>query len=355
MKDIVPGLPLGGVGVPFKGFSRYRVLDFSRLLPGPYATQILSDMGMKVTCVEFPRFPELSRSLPPMIGGVGSLYWLLNRGKRRVILAPRSRRLLALARSAHIVVEGFRPGVMERLGLGYAALKRSNPRLVYCSLGGYPAQGRLGSKAGHDLNFLAASGFLGLSPSPAMPPVPLADLAGSMAAVSGTLAALLEGRGRHVRVSIAQATHSLLALPLAWARATGRDPGRARLWWNGAHPFYRLYAAKDGAAIAVGAVEKGFALALLDFLGLPALKALVDDPESHEKALAAALAASFRGRTGAQWRRALAATDFCVTPVLTLAEAAATLWAPATATAGPRRAARRRPPAPRPAGRRAKA
>jgi crotonobetainyl-CoA:carnitine CoA-transferase CaiB-like acyl-CoA transferase len=280
---------------------RCTVLDFSRLLPGPYATRRLADLGMKVTCVEFPRLPEPSRTLSP------ALYAMLNRGKKRVKLeaeAPKLRRLLA---SADIVVEGFRPGVMDRLGLGYNAARKLNPKVVYCSLTGYDPDGPLGKKAGHDLNFLAMSGWLGLSKEPRMPVSPLADLAGSMEAVEGILAALLEGQGRHLKVSITDAAHRLLAIPLARWKDTGKDPAQEPQWWSGGEKFYGLYRTQDGGWLAVGAIEKRFAGALTAFLG-------TDDLEK-----------AFASRTLAEWTQALQATDFCVTPVLSLPEAAAAL------------------------------
>ena len=279
----------------------YKVLDFSRLLPGPFATQRLADLGMRVTCVEFPRLPEPSRTLSP------ALYAMLNRGKKRVKLeadAPKLKRLLA---SADVVVEGFRPGVMDRLGLGYRHAKKLNPKVVYCSMSGYDPDGPLGAKAGHDLNFLAMSGWLGLSKTPHMPVSPLADLAGSMEAVEGILAALLAGMSRHVKVSLTDAAHRLLAIPLARWKDTGKDPAQEPQWWSGGDKFYGLYRTKDSGWVAVGALEPRFSGALTAFLG-------TDDLE-----------AAFAARTLAEWKDALAQTDFCVTPVLSLPEAAQAL------------------------------
>jgi crotonobetainyl-CoA:carnitine CoA-transferase CaiB-like acyl-CoA transferase len=288
-------VPLGGMAVVHRGMGRFKVLDFSRLLPGPYATQLLADLGMRVTCVEFPQMPETSRTLMP------ALFMALNRGKRRLIIDPKTpqglRRIEALARKADVIVEGFRPGVMERLGIGYAKIKKTNPKLVYCSMSGYRPNGKMGSKAGHDLNFLAQSGWLGLTQPPRMPPAPLADMAGSLGAVAGVLAALLEGRGRHVQVALTDAAHSILALPLA---GQDKEP-----WWSGSDPFYRLYRTKDHGWIAVGALEKRFSGALMAFLGQPKN-----------------LEAAFAARTTAQWTKTLAETDFCVTPVLSLKQAA---------------------------------
>lgn len=328
----LPGRPLGGVGVPFEGFSRFRVLDFSKLLPGPYATQVLRDMGMRVTRVELPFFPDLAREFPPKIAGVGSLYWFVNQGKRELAFDFREgagrRRVEKLIKEADVLLEGFRPGRMERLGLGYQAVRRLNSRLVYCSLAGYPTAAAGGRRAGHDLNFLAESGYLSLGLS--MPGAPLADLAGSMAAVSGILAALLArektGRGRHVEVSMAQTMHSLLAVPLAYRAATGREPGRQ--WWNGAHPFYGLYKTKDGETLAVAGIESGFALSLLDLLGLARLREAAGAPLENAEILREELARAFGAATLAEWEQRLAGKDLCVTPVYGLGEAAERLKSP---------------------------
>jgi crotonobetainyl-CoA:carnitine CoA-transferase CaiB-like acyl-CoA transferase len=273
----LPGRPLGGIGIPFKGFSGYRVLDFSKLLPGPYASQVLHDMGMRVTRVELPYFGDLAREFPPMIGGVGATYWMVNQGKKVLIFDFRKpagyKRVINLVKSCDVVLEGSRPGLMDRIGLGYDTLRKINPRLVYCSLVGYPPEGAWGRKAGHDLNFQAVSGLLGLGDCEgrvAFGAGQVADLSGSMAAVSGILAALLErqktGRGRRLNVAMAESFHSWLAIPLAELAATGEDPSLQPRWWNGGHPFYRLYDTADGRKLAVAAVEKGFAVALLDAL-----------------------------------------------------------------------------------------
>ncbi|PIR18738.1 MAG: carnitine dehydratase, partial [Elusimicrobia bacterium CG11_big_fil_rev_8_21_14_0_20_64_6] len=181
-------------------------------------------------------------------------------------------------------------------------------------------------KAGHDLNFLAVSGFLGLTPAPSVPPTQVADLTGSLAAVAGILAALVErattGRGKRVSVSMAETVHSLLPVPLGEALAEGQDPEGPR-WWNGAHPFYRLYETADGRRLAVAALEKPFALSLLDALGLEALRELADDPLAHADKLTAELARVLRGASAAEWEERLKDKDVCVTKVLGLGEARA--------------------------------
>jgi alpha-methylacyl-CoA racemase len=317
----LPGRPLGGVGVPHQGFSRFRVLDLSKLLPGPYATQVLRDMGMKVTRVELPFFADLAREFPPKVGRVGALYWMINQRKKELFFDYRTgagkKRLERLIKGSDVLLEGFRPGRMEKFGLGYEDLRKLNPRLVYCSIVGYPGGDKRG---GHDLNFLAESGYLGDGPAPSAQP---ADLAGSMGAVSGVLAALLErektGVGRKVEISMTQAVHSWLAIPLSYWAATGREPGVQ--WWNGGHPFYGLYETKDGKRLAVGAVESGFALGLLDLLGLSRLRDLAAAPLDNAPALRSALARAFKASTLAVWKERLAGKDVCVSPVYGLREA----------------------------------
>lgn len=341
----LPGRPLGGIGIPFKGFSKIRVLDFSKLLPGPYASQVLADMGCKVTRLELPYFQDLAREMGPKVEGVGATYWMVNQGKKVLCFDFRKpagyKKLLGMVKKADVILEGFRPGLMERIGLGYDEVRKLNPRLIYCSLVGYPPQGPWGRKAGHDLNFQATAGLLGLGDCEqrvAFGSGQVADLSGSMAAVSGILAALLErqttGRGRKLDVAMAECIHSWLSIPLGHL-AAGQDPSLRPHWWNGGHPFYRLYETSDGGRLAVGAVEKGFALTLLDCLGLGELKALADDPMLHAAALSTALARAFRAGTRAQWEERLEGKDVCVTPVLSLKDAAAAL-------------ARLRTPAPRP-------
>lgn len=328
----MPGRPLGGVRGPFAGFERLSVLDFTKLLPGPYATQMLADLGCRVTKVELPHFPDGARGMPPLVDGVGSVYWMVNQGKTELPLDFRKPAGLAEARrlvaAADVLIEGFRPGLMDRVGLGAEEAMKLNPRLVYCSLVGYPTAGPWRRKAGHDLNFLAVSGYLGLtSPGrePAPPPTQVADLTGAMAAVTSVLAALLErettGQGRRVEVSMAQTAHSLLPVPLGELRAEAADPGRGGRWWDGSHPFYRLYAAADGAWLAVAALEKPFALSLLEALALGTLSPLADDPLANAGPLAEALGRAFRSAPAQEWVRRLADKDVCVTRVNRLAEA----------------------------------
>ena len=188
---------------PLKGL---KVIDLSGLLPGPFATAILADLGAQVTRIEAPRRPDLTRHLPPMSGDQSAAHLSLNRGKRSVALNLKHPKGVALARQliegADVLVEQFRPGVMDRLGLGYEALSTLNPRLIYCSITGYGQTGPLSHRAGHDINYLALSGLASYGGSPAGPSLSatqVADIAGgSQPAVIAILAALL-GRAQHGR------------------------------------------------------------------------------------------------------------------------------------------------------------
>ena len=331
----LPGRPLGGLRGPFPGLRRLRVLDFTKLLPGPYATQLLADLGCRVTKIELPYFADGARAMPPEIDGVGSLFWMVNQGKRLLsadFRAPAGlRKVRRLIAEADVLVEGFRPGLMDRVGLGAEEVRRLNPRLVYCSLTGYPPEGAWRRKAGHDLNFLAVSGLIGLKDSSggfSFPAAQVADLSSSLAATTGIFAALVErgvtGRGRHITISMAETAHSLLAVPLGEAAAQGRDPDGPR-WWNGAHPFYRLYETAGGGRLAVAALEKPYAIAVLDALGLEGLKGLAEDPLANAPALAEGLSRVLRTATAAAWSERFKDKDLCITPVLRLGEAAAFL------------------------------
>ncbi|NRG18823.1 CoA transferase [Rhizobiales bacterium] len=307
-----------------------KVLDFTTLLPGPLATLILAEAGAEVTKIERPGGEDLRR-YPPFIGQTSAAFALLNRGKacQEVDLKdPVAREvLIPLVKEADILVEQFRPGVMERLGLGFEELKAINPGLIYCSITGYGQTGIRAGEAGHDINYLALTGLLALSygssDCPVLPPTQIADIGGgSFPAVMNILLALLQrertGEGARIDIAMADAMFTFALFAHAELAAKGKVPPNGQALLTGGSPRYQLYFTSDGEAIAVGALEQKFWIAFCDAIGLPEdLRSDTVDPAATE----AAVRALVSRRTRAEWEPILAKADCCATPVKTLAEA----------------------------------
>jgi crotonobetainyl-CoA:carnitine CoA-transferase CaiB-like acyl-CoA transferase len=322
--------------LPIQALTGIRVLDLTRLLPGPMATRWMVEMGAEVIKIEEPGTGDYMRTLKPE-----GLFEHVNGGKRSVVIDLKSaegpKQLHRLAASADVFIEGFRPGVMERLNCGWTALSAVNPRLIYVALTGYGSKGPYRGMAGHDINYLAMSGVLDLmgdpEGAPAIPGVQIADLAGgSMQALTGTLAALLErqrtGRGQFVDVSMMHGSGRLLPVALA-QQAAGRPLVRGRHVLGGHYACYHVYRARDGRYVAVGALEHKFWSNLCRALGCPQWieDQFADDPRRSE--VIAGLESAFATRTAVEWWGILKDQDVCVTPVRTVAEALADLGQPA--------------------------
>lgn len=316
---------------PLKGL---RILDFSTLLPGPYATMLMADLGAEVLRVEAPSRPDLVKLLEPQIEGVSAAYHQLNGAKDTLYLdlkeAESVERVKSLVGDYDIVVEQFRPGVMDRLGVGYETLKAVNPDLIYCSITGYGQTGPYKDRAGHDINYLALSGLADYSRRQGQAPVPLglqvADLAGgSHQAVMAILAAViqrqLQGGGQYIDISMTDAAFSLNGMAGAAALAGGEQPEAESGWLNGG-TFYDYYETSDGRYMAVGSLEPQFQERLLAALGLKHLAGLCADftPDSQSQ-VKAALTEVFLSKTQEEWSRVFRETDACVEPVLTFEEA----------------------------------
>jgi alpha-methylacyl-CoA racemase len=298
--------------------SDVRVIDLSRLAPGPYATMLLADLGADVIVVGG------GRSGLPLAE--------VSRGKRFISLdlkQPAGRDALhRLVATADVVVEGFRPGVAARLGAGYEELSAVKPDLLYCSLTGYGQDGPLAQEAGHDINYLSVTGVLGsLGPSNAPPVVPLnliADFAGgSLLAAFGIVAALYErrltGQGQYLDVAMVDGVRSMMAMHYsAWGSSAMPRRGEGIL--DGTAPFYRCYATADDRYVAVGALEPQFFRALWERLGLGEVPAQY--PRAQWPAIEQRLTAAFRTRTRDEWTDHFVGTDACVTPVLDPGEVA---------------------------------
>jgi len=313
------------------GLDGIRVLDLTRLLPGAYCTLLLADMGAEVVKVEEPGSGDYMRWTPPLVDGQSALFDALNRDKKSVALdlkTPAGRdTLLRLVETADVLVEGNRPGVMERLGLGWNVLHERNPRLVMCSITGYGQDGPFASRAGHDLNYMAIAGALGLNGPRDGPPVPLsvqvADVGGGgvqgAVAILGALVGVQRGgEGRHVDISMTDGAVSWLALVFA-ARAAGERVARGDQRLGGRFACYRVYECKDGRFYSVGALEPKFWAALCDAIGRPDLveRQYAEDMETQRE-----VERTFATRTRDEWEGVLSRVDACCEPVLELDEVA---------------------------------
>jgi alpha-methylacyl-CoA racemase len=305
-----------------------RVLDLSRLLPGPFLTMVLADMGADVVKIEDPRVGDYLRAFPPAKGGVSGRYLAVNRGKRSAALdlkTPAGRdALLRMATRADVVVDSFRPGVMDKLGLGYDALARANPGIVMCSISGYGATGPYRERAGHDLDYIALAGVLAMTgaaaSAPQMPGVQIADLAGgALWSATAILAALVgrtrSGRGAHLDISMTEGALTLLAAELGNLDC-GARPTRGRETLNGGLACYGVYETADHRYLAVGALEPKFWVEHKKAIGRAGTIAeLAGEPSAQHKTRSE-LAAVFATKTAAQWLEVLAAHDCCVELVL---------------------------------------
>ncbi|MGQ5525118.1 CaiB/BaiF CoA transferase family protein [Chitinimonas sp. PSY-7] len=308
---------------------RLTVLDFSPLLPGPFATRMLADLGATVIRIESPTRPDLVRHMPPFVEGISAAHAYLNRNKRSLALDLKAvgarEAVLALVKTADVLVEQFRPGVMERLGLGYAELAELNPRLIYCSITGYGQTGPLRDRAGHDINYLALAGVAAgsgrIEDGPPPLGVQIADVAGgSLHAVIGILAALRQrdedGAGQHIDIAMTDCALHLNALTASAALAGQDTLPEQGLLNGGSH--YDYYRCSDGRWLAVGSLEPAFLTALCDAIGY---SDLVPEFRHNPQQAKTRLAARLAEETQAHWRVVFAKVDACVEPVLTLPEA----------------------------------
>src|SRR5688572_10367231 len=308
-----------------------RVLDLTRTLPGPYASMILADLGAQVTKIEDPDRGDPTRSTPPLLKRESSTFISVNRGKHSLALNLKAgagveifHRLL---KDADIVLEGFRPGVMERLGLGYEALRSLQPRIIYCSISGYGQDGPMRDRSGHDINYLALAGVLGLqtdaSGTPVLSGIQVADLGGALFAVIGILAALAArhttGEGQRIDVSMMDV--GLALLPIAAARLFAKQPVPlgARLPLSGSLACYNVYATADGRHLSVGALEPKFWERFCRVIGRDDLVARHND--ESQQSMIREVDNIIKTRTLADWMESFRQTDACVEPVLSLDEA----------------------------------
>ncbi|WP_163997231.1 CaiB/BaiF CoA transferase family protein [Pyxidicoccus caerfyrddinensis] len=308
-----------------------RVLDLSRLLPGPYATLVLADLGATVDKVEEPDGGDYVRQMPPLRDDVSGLFYGLNRNKRSVTLnlkAPEGREALKrLVRHYDVLVESFRPGVMDKLGVGESVLRAENPRLIYCAISGYGQTGPDRLKAGHDLNYVARAGLLGYGGeaggAPAFPGVQMGDIGGgSLFALVGILAALHErertGKGRMVDVSMTDGAVAFLHMHLASRLFMGTEAGplqRGTEALNGGYACYGLYRTADDRWLAVGALEPKFFSGVCQRLERMDLMEEAYAPGEAGARVKAELTRIFAEHPLAYWQERFAGSDLCIEAV----------------------------------------
>ncbi|MDM1720875.1 CaiB/BaiF CoA transferase family protein [Acinetobacter towneri] len=314
--------------------SGLKVLDFSTLLPGPFASLYLADMGAEVIHIESATRPDLIRLFPPYANGQATSHSYLNRNKQSITLDLKSPESIQLIHDKiaefDIVLEQFRPGVMQRLGLDYASLAKINQRLIYCSITGYGQTGDYQQRAGHDINYLALSGIAGHSGRQAGGPPPLgiqvADVAGgSLHALVAILSAVIErqrsGLGQYIDISMTDCAATLNNMAASAVLAAQVPQYAEQSYLNGG-TYYDYYETADGRYLSVGSLEPQFMQGLAQILNLPILleKGASLDPQERLQ-VKHAIQDKIKTQSFATWQQVFAQYDVCVEPVFTLDEA----------------------------------
>jgi crotonobetainyl-CoA:carnitine CoA-transferase CaiB-like acyl-CoA transferase len=246
-----------------------RVLDLSRLMPGPLCTMILGDLGADITKVEQPGVGDFTRSAPPFIGDTGTTFLALNRNKRSITLNLKNHESQEVIRKLVLVsdvfVESFQPGLAESLGVGHATISGINKSIIYCSISGYGQTGPYRNLVGHDVNYISYSGTLGAtgqeSGPPIIPSTQISDIQGALYATIGIIAALYRrektGKGEYIDISLMDAAVASMIMPLAF-HSGGMPTDRGKLLLSGGMPFYNVYETLDRKFISIGAIEPRF-------------------------------------------------------------------------------------------------
>lgn len=303
-----------------------RILDLTRLLPGPFATLVLADLGAQVDKIEDPGMGDYTRHTPPMIGAAGAAFHALNRGKRSAVLDLKSDKGRAaferLLPRYDVVFEQFRPGVLARLGLGHERLLELAPKLVICALTGYGQDGPLRDRAGHDLNYLARAGLVGLAgpadDKPAIPPFQLADISGGMWSVIAILAALYErqrtGKGAILDIAMLDSVVPFATITLSKLLG-GEMPARGAELLTGGIAPYDTYLTKDGETMTLGALEPKFLMKFCAMNGIEVdMSAVLPGP--HQAEIKRRFAQVVATKTRAEWEAFNAEHDTCLEPAL---------------------------------------
>lgn len=309
-----------------------RVLDLTRLLPGPYCSQFFADFGAEVIKIEEPNIGDYARWTTPQVNGCSALFASLNRNKKSITLNLKSEndreKFLSLVKTADVLIESFRPGVMERLGIGYDTLKKINPKLIYCAITGFGQTGPYKDKPGHDINYLSYASLLHYNANdgdqPTVPAVQIADLGGgALLGVVGILTALigrnLTGKGQFVDIAMLDGAISWMQtiLPDYFA---GQKYEKSELPLAGGRACYGVYQTSDGRYLAVGALEPKFWKAFCEGIERPDLIPLLNAPLEKQKEMRSIIQAEIRKKTLAEWNAVFEKSEACVSPVLTIEE-----------------------------------
>jgi alpha-methylacyl-CoA racemase len=308
-----------------------KVLDFSTLLPGPLCTLLLAEAGAEVIKIERPGTGDEMRTYTPKVGADSVNFALLNRGKRSIALDlknPESiKQLTPLLREADVLVEQFRPGVMDRLGLGYEKLRSINGKLIYCAITGYGQNGPRAGVAAHDLNYVAESGMLSLAAgsdgAPVVPAALVADIAGgAYPAVMNILLALRsrdrDGQGCKLDIAMSDNLFTFLYWALGEGELTGAWPGPATALVAGGSPRYQVYRTADGRFVAAAPLEQRFWETFCDAIALPAsFRNDSLDPSATQRAVSSLI----EKKTAEEWRSIFEGKDLCCCIVATMQEA----------------------------------
>ncbi|NWN98184.1 MAG: CoA transferase [Bacillus sp. (in: Bacteria)] len=310
-----------------------RVLDLSRLLPGPFCTMLLADFGAEVIKIEALELGDYARHYEPKIDENSVMFHSLNRNKKSVTLDLKTDegkdQFLQMVGKADVVVESFRPGVMKRLGLDFPVLEKINPRLIYCAISGYGQTGPYAEMPGHDINYISYAGLLELmgekDGKPIVPAVQVADLAGgAYPAVTGILLALLEreksGKGQFIDISMMDGVISLLQSTLPNYLMKNIPSKRGEQMLSGGLACYEVYQTKDGRWLAVGALEMKFWRIFCQKLGKPEWIPLLNEPDEVQYKLTHDIQTVMYTKTLAEWMDIFEDAEACVSPVLTFAE-----------------------------------
>ena len=315
--------------MPLEGI---RVLDLTRQAPGPYCTMLLGDLGADVVIVEEP--PGAGRRMDMGMSGRTQAFWALNRNKRSVALNLKEpaavEAFLKMSQAADVVIEGFRPGVVKRLGVGYEAVSARNPRAIYCSLSGYGQTGPYAGLVGHDINYISIGGALGLigtgepGSAPAIPMNVIADFAGgglyaAFSILAAVIARATTGKGQYVDIAMSDGVTSLLAFPASQLFAAGMVPKPGVEMLNGGAPYYAVYECSDGKWLSIGCIEPWFWSELCNALGL---EEHIPQQMNREKApeIFDALRAKFKEKARDEWFEQLRHRDICIGPIYALDE-----------------------------------